>query len=401
MAPSETSTHLLCVPGSTNSCRPVDKEGSRRRAPKICVSSPRMTSGAPSRLVPCNPAATDNSRSCARWDFVPLSHLSAVAGSSTYGTSTTPLRDPAIPQSTTCAPCPAPSHGSITARSDTSGAVVRPPIPGPSRRAPVVTPSLRNARIRLVPQSTRISRRDSLGGFRMGEPEDDPVTILRSGVEPARAERRLIDRSGEQLRLERESVALPVQAPALADPGAVEEIARIELNPRVIAEQLQYPTRGRVLGARDQARLRRRLLADHPVVVEASAEDDLFIARITDIAPDRLCNPKVEHRALNGAQLSGGNESPVDRCVALCRNHEALRHHVSRSLARQVPVSMIGHVDDSRLVSAGPVIDRQLVALVERIDRCHRERAGEALLAILADIAQGDARGRTALGFNK
>src|SRR5207302_1164775 len=103
-------------------------------------------------------------------------------------------------------------------------------------------------------------------------------------------------------------------ASAAANPiPAVEPVTRasVALSPRLIGEQLQHPTRGRVLGARDQARLRRRLLADHPVVVEASAEDDLFIARITDIAPDRLCGPKVEHRALNGAQLSGGDESPV------------------------------------------------------------------------------------------
>ena len=49
--PPDTDTHLVCVPGMQTSCRPAPARFPRRNAPSSCVSSPRITSGAPSGLV--------------------------------------------------------------------------------------------------------------------------------------------------------------------------------------------------------------------------------------------------------------------------------------------------------------------------------------------------------------
>ncbi len=74
-----------------------------------------------------------------------------------------------------------------------------------------------------------------------------------------------------------------------------------------------------------------------------------------------------------------------------------LHRAVRRSFARQVPIGMVGDVRDRRPVGRRDIFDAEVVLIIERIDRIDRHRAGIALVAVGADIAQRDRGGRPAL----
>src|ERR1019366_7466751 len=95
------------------------------------------------------------------------------------------------------------------------------------------------------------------------------------------------------LRFHAEAVAELIGPAAFAGELAVEEVAGIELQPRLSGQDLQHATRGRFRHARHEAELPQRLI-DDPVVVVTVAELKLLVV---------LTNARADGR--RGAEIKG------------------------------------------------------------------------------------------------
>src|SRR3546814_20082075 len=67
---------------------------------------------------------------------------------------------------------------------------------------------------------------------------------------------------------------------SLAVAGAVEEVARIELQPRLVGPQFESAPRCRIADLRHQVFVAGHLAAEHPIMIVAAAEHDLLVARV-------------------------------------------------------------------------------------------------------------------------
>ena len=72
---------------------------------------------------------------------------------------------------------------------------------------------------------------------------------------------------------------------------------------------------------------------------------------------DRLGAGEVHRRALDRLELAQRDQRVVDRQVAVGVERQLVVEHVARAGAGQVPVGVVGQVDDRRLVGRGRVLD--------------------------------------------
>ena len=93
-----------------------------------------------------------------------------------------------------------------------------------------------------------------------------------------------------------------------------------------------------------------------------------------------------------GVERAGRDQRRVDRRVAVGVQPQLVVLDRPGALAGQVEVGVVGQVDVGRLVGRGGVVHLQPVAVVERVDHGHRQRAGEAALAVGARAGQPHAR---------
>ena len=94
----------------------------------------------------------------------------------------------------------------------------------------------------------------------------------------------------------------------------------------------------------------------------------------------------------DGCQFAGGDHRSVDRRVAVGIKSQALAEDGSAALAGDIEVGVVGQIDDCGLVRGGVVLDPNNVG-VKGVADMGGERAGEALVAILADEGEFDATG--------
>ncbi len=111
--------------------------------------------------------------------------------------------------------------------------------------------------------------------------------------------------------------------------GAVQEVARVELQARLRREHLHHAARRR-LGYLGRQLQRRPRAAKDEVVVVARSEGNLRILRIETIA-DGCRLPEVERRTVHFLQLAGWDESLANRSELVCVNH----HHVPEDIAAE------------------------------------------------------------------
>ena len=230
-----------------------------------------------------------------------------------------------------------------------------------------------------------------------GQPVDHAVVVRLARVHPRRSERRLVGRVGKDLRLERDPVAHAVDVLLLADQRAVEEVAGVDLDSRLVGQHLEHAARARVLEPRGELGLGRLAGIEHEIVVDPAADDDLRVAPVAHDLVENSPAGEIEWRARDGPQLSRRDERGVDRRVAVRGDGQAVgQRSARRAFAGEVEQSMIGQVDDRRRVGARVEIDGQRAAVVQRVGRRHRELAGIALVARRAHQPKRDL-GETAL----
>ena len=134
-------------------------------------------------------------------------------------------------------------------------------------------------------------------------------------------------------------------------------------------------------------------------MVVASAEHQLLVAGVADAITDRRGLSEVERGAGYRCGFPGRDQLGVDRAVAVGRNGQHVAHGAfGDAFAGDVEQGVVGDVDDGRLVGRGAVGNRQLVLLVQGVGRRGGQGSRVALVAVRADIAQGDRGRRARLG---
>ena len=111
--------------------------------------------------------------------------------------------------------------------------------------------------------------------------------------------------------LEAKAGAMGVRLAAFADRGAVEEIAAVELDAGFLRPHFQGPARS---GLRDDGRERELagLIVEHPVVIVAAGELQLFLWRVDALA-DTVRVREVERRAGDAGEFAGGDKAGIHR----------------------------------------------------------------------------------------
>ena len=136
---------------------------------------------------------------------------------------------------------------------------------------------------------------------------------------------------------------------------AVEEVARVELDPRLGGEDLERAAALRLDDPGDLAQLA-RLAAQHEVVVVAAAALQLLVGRV-DARADRCRLAEVERRAVDRLHLAGRDQRRVDRREAVGLELQLVAEDRALALAGQVEVGVVREVDDRRRVGRRRVVD--------------------------------------------
>src|SRR5215211_4066779 len=271
-----------------------------------------------------------------------------------------------------------------------SDALVSPTPPSSRRRVTLLRPRVSTA------SSTTGSSLDmatllGTGGARSvgGEPVDRGGVVALAGAQHGRREVGVVGRVGEVLGLQGEAVALAVGAAAGPDHGAVEEVARVELDAGLIGQDLQHPTTARVLQPGRQLQPGAAPV-QHPVVVVAAAELQLLEAVVTDPLTDPGRAGEVHRRPGDRVDGPGGDEGRVDGREVAGPQEQLVVVDVARALTGQVPVGVVGQVDDRGGVGGRLVAHAQGVAVVEGVGDGGVQGARVVLLAVGADPVEPD-----------
>src|SRR6266545_1378203 len=216
-----------------------------------------------------------------------------------------------------------------------------------------------------------------------------------AGREHGRREVRVVGRVRVVLGLEGEAVALPVHPSAGPHQRPVQEVARVELQARLVGDDLEDAAAARLDHPRGQLQAA-AVAVEHPVVVVAAADHELRVA-VADARADGGRVPEVEGGAPEVGDLAGRDQRRVDRGVVAGVDPQLVAVDVAGALAGQVPVVVVGEVDDRLEVAVADevrtVVHADLVLVGQRVGDLARQGARVALVAVGAGEGehQGDA----------
>ena len=194
------------------------------------------------------------------------------------------------------------------------------------------------------------------------------------------------------LGLEAEPATALVGDPALADVVAVEEVAAIELDPGLGGEHVHHPAGLRLADRRRECQAV-GVAVDDVIVVIARSKSELLVL-LFNPGPDGRRLAEIQRRAVKRGDLANGNRGRVNRRVLAGVDRQYMVENRAGTAVLEVEVGMVGQVDDGWLVSAGLVVDPQLVAVGPRVRHGSFQRTGIALFAALAHIGKRHAVAR-------
>src|SRR5439155_3722996 len=139
--------------------------------------------------------------------------------------------------------------------------------------------------------------------------------------------------------LEAEAGPVLVSVPSLPGDRAVEEVPRVELQPRLGGEDVE---RAAVRRLEHVCRVRQAGSGSvqHEVVIVAATPLELGV-RLLDARADRRGCAEVERRAGDARQLARGNEGRVHRRVLVGVNRENVAEDVTATYTAQVEVGVL------------------------------------------------------------
>src|SRR2546427_299597 len=141
------------------------------------------------------------------------------------------------------------------------------------------------------------------------------------------------------LRLETERGAMAVYPPTLPRNRAVQEVARVELDPGLRCTDLERAAARRINDARRAHETTCRTVQD-PVVIITFAKTQLLV-RLVDASPNGIGRAKIEWRPGHQGDFACRNEGQVDRCVGRRVEREDVIEDVPLPVAVQVPVGVL------------------------------------------------------------
>ena len=198
------------------------------------------------------------------------------------------------------------------------------------------------------------------------------AVVCFAGVEVRRWPSLYVRRVGVLLRLKADAGVLIVGDAFLASGRAVEEVARIYLNTRLVGVNFQLDASDRAVDGSGNLRERCSLVAslvgvEAPVVVEAVAKLDLLMCSVVvgDALADFSLGGAVECKALHALNLACGHVGCVHGGVVVSVDVDEVVVDGLCGIAVEVEVTMVGHVDDSLLVGGRRVVDCDDVVVVE------------------------------------
>lgn len=200
--------------------------------------------------------------------------------------------------------------------------------------------------------------------LRNREGPTDHAAVAASRVEPYRPERGSVCGVGKRLGLECHEVSHAGEPIAMAGDGAVERVARIELQPGLVGVDGQAKARPGVFEPGHRTALAGRAVAQHPVVIESPPDPEFFFGPDADPVPDAGGLSKVERGSGNGPSLTRRDQAVVYRQEEFgCDCKPVPQRRAAASDAGEVPVRVVRKVDERRRIGGRRVFDAQPVAL--------------------------------------
>ena len=157
------------------------------------------------------------------------------------------------------------------------------------------------------------------------------------------------------LRFKTYGCALVVDCPPLAGCGAVEEVAGIYLYARLVGIDGEVDAVGRIekfYGSKAVV----AFCIEYPVVVITISVAELLVVG-GDVAADGLGRSEVKRSAGYRGNLAGSHKCRVNRGVVVGIDSEFMSEDILRGISTEIPIRMIGHIDYSRFVGCGSVIN--------------------------------------------
>lgn len=191
----------------------------------------------------------------------------------------------------------------------------------------------------------------------------------------------MVRRIRKMLGLQGEPAPVLVRLATFALHRTIQEVAGVELHPRLTGVKLQAPPRLRVM------HLGSKLLyitfgIQGPVEVEPAlfrlGKFELRMVRL-DVLANRRGLEEVHRCALDRSQLTGRDQGGIHRCVVAGVQGGDLLENVAVTRAGEVEVAVIGEVEYRRFVGGGLVVDVQFVLVVEAVSDFGLQVAGKPI----------------------
>src|SRR5205807_2915401 len=116
-------------------------------------------------------------------------------------------------------------------------------------------------------------------------------------------------------------------------------------------------------------------------------------AQFADSRADRRGQGKVQRRSLDRTNFAGRDQRGIGGRVLVGIQVKLVRQDVSRVVAGEIEIAVVGEVDRRSLVRGSGIIDLQLVLIGKRIRYGDGQVAGVAFLAVWTEIAELDGHG--------
>jgi hypothetical protein len=216
---------------------------------------------------------------------------------------------------------------------------------------------------------------------------DHRVLVSLAGAEDRGRERRLVRRVGEALGLETERGATGIGDSAFADGFAVEEIPAIELDGRLIGENLHHPPAFGIFQAGGQADS--AALFQHPRMVVTATEFQRFEVGIDAVADGRRLG-EIHRSPRDGINFPGRDKSRVGGQIVVRGEHEDVVVDGLGGIASEVPIGVMDEVEDGRRVGGRLRLPLQFVVVGESVNDFDREVAGIAFFTVFGGIGKLD-----------
>lgn len=155
------------------------------------------------------------------------------------------------------------------------------------------------------------------------EAVNGPGFVILAGAQDGAREVWLVRAVGIVLRFKAEPAAMDIGLAALTFQPTVQEISAVELNARLLGEDLHKASGSRLVhGGRQRHQPFHALFFKHEVVVVPQPVLKLLILE-SDIATYGFGRGEVERGSRHRGNLSDRNQAAVDRCVTLGVEHDS------------------------------------------------------------------------------